>query len=1161
MHTEAAECIGPYRLLQSLGRGGMGVVWHALREADGLEVALKTVRVADAGQLASIRREIHALAELSHPGIVRILEHGLHEGMPWYAMELLDGVTLRCWRPAGGEAQPVSRAMEPTATAASWWTQSLLQAQAPGQSAAEPVGPDSNPDLPAEPRPASLRPALGLVRRLCYALSYLHGEGIVHRDLKPDNILVRPDGQPVVVDFGLMSRSSAELSREALEVTELVSGTVAYMPPEQIRGERVDARADLYSLGCILYELITGRPPFVGRRAAEVVRQHLGSPPQRPSELVPGLQPELDELVLRLLEKKPRARLGYADDVSVALARLGIDAEPPRGVPPARAYLYRPGFTGRADVLEPLHLRLTALQSGRGGVVLIAGESGVGKTRLLVELARLASQEGLRVLAGECLPGVASREQHAATEEQDASTPLVTRGSQLGTASAPLQAFRLLLQSIADRCRERGELETKRLLGSRGRVLSAYEPAMGDLPGLDAHGPPAELPPKEALLRLYHCLLETLAASVEWEGELVLLLDDLQWADELSLGMLETLLRSQSLEKLPLLVVGVYRAEECGPALRKLVEAAGVGTLKLERLGGAAVAQIVSDMLGLSTPPRAFARFLLRQSEGNPFFVAEYLHAAVDAKLLYRDEEGRWQVAAPAEASAMEQIYASLPLPRSLLELVGGRLAKLGAEAQQLVEALSVLGREADAALLADVSGLHSSAVMKATVEVLSRQVLEPAGGERLRFVHDKLREVAYGGLNAGRRHELHRAAAEALEELPAAELQEIAAELGHHWEVAGEGEKAARYYLPAARRAVERYSHEEAERLYRAYLRLVASPAPESVEARLELGEKVLDLQGRSEEALAEYALAREEARGLGERRLEGTALRWLGWLKLQTGKSEEALQLCEQALVICREVGDRRSEATVLGNLSNLHLSQARAELALQLYGQALAIFREVGDRRGEGVVLGNLGIVHLEQGRPEQALLLYEQALAILREAGSRRSEGITLSNVGNVHKAQGRPEQARQIYEQALAILREVGDRRFEGRVLYETACLRRRGSGDLPEARRLVDAALELLRTSAARWLASGLCEAGHVALAESTSAAGLLAQARASAASQGAGSLSEAGKAVARLERAQAAFEAGEQQRLFRGELIEDLPEGLRRRLLEDGQLPGNKLR
>jgi serine/threonine protein kinase/tetratricopeptide (TPR) repeat protein len=1154
--------VGPYRLLERLGRGGMGVVYRGEHLHTSQRVAVKTLQVVHEKLASSLRREIHALARVRHPGIVRIVDHGLHEGLPWYAMELIEGVTLR-QHAASLPGSP----LQPRATAAEWWTESLAGSAGVGGSAAGGAGTGAGGRTLPE---ATLRFILTLVRRLCAPLALLHGEGVVHRDLKPDNVIVKPDGMPVVVDFGVASHFSGQVSRDVLLVERGVSGTAAYMSPEQAWGELVDARADLYALGCILYELLTGRPPFVGSHPVQVLYQHLHAEPTRPSQLVEGVPAEIEELLLRLLAKRPEDRLGYAEDVAAALGRHGASnglAAEPR----PRAYLYRPGLAGRQEALDQIESCLSRLHEGRGGLVLIAGESGVGKTRLALEVERRLEATGARALTGECLPGAVSG--------PSAAGPLPGEG--------PLHPLRRTLQLIADRCRERGSQETERLLGPRGKLLAMYEPALGGLAGQEAYADPAELPPEEARLRLFRALAETLSGLAE-ESPLLLILDDLQWADELTLRFLEHLLRSGQLEHTPLFVLGTYRSEEI-KSLSGLLETPGVQSLRLSRLEPSAVASIVGDMLALSPPPEAFSRALARHSEGNPFFIAEYLRSAVERGLLWRDEKGRWQAGARSEARATEQDYESLPLPGSLRELVGQRLQGLPEAALRLVEAAAVVGREASVRVLARMRGLEDGAaqpaapLLEAVTELLRRQVLEESGPEQLRFVHDKIREFAYERLSPQERRTLHRAAAQGIEALLGREEHHAA--LGRHWEEAGVPEDARACYLAAARSAAGRHAQEEAERLYRAFLAL-ASPAPETIAARRELARDVLVVRGRAPEAIDELARAIEEARLLADRASEGLCLVELGRVYFLVSRLEEAHRFYTQALEVLRQggepkgqaqalhglgitedvqgrldaaevqydqalaaaraEGDRAQEAAVLGGLAVLESKRGWFDRACALHEQAIEAARLLGSRNQEAVQLANLAILRRRQGRFRESQELSERSAALFRATGFLRFEGIALMNLTNVLVDLGRLGEARTRSEEALDLLRKVGDSRLEAHALLYRAGLERRGMGDLARALDLLDAAERWPGAAEDPMLRLGcLCERGHIALAQSRSPEETLRRLEAMPEASKPGAGSPEGAALARFERAAAAAAAG--RALVHGECPEDLPDGLRR--------------
>jgi len=401
----------------------MGVVYRAEHVLTGEVVALKTVRTSSPGHLDAIRREIHVLRRMRHPGIVGIIDTGSHGGLPWYAMELLTGHTLRTWLALGRGAEET---LAPTAT------QPLpgeIELPEPAPGAGPPAG-----GVPLEAR----ADALGILRSLCDALAFLHGEGIVHHDLKPANLFLRDDRTPVLVDFGLVARFGGAGGREGLgEGQGQDRGTVAYMAPEQIRGELVDARADLYALGCMLYEVLTGQPPFTGT-PAQVVGQHLESPSRPPSAFAPDVPPRLDALVAHLLAKDPAQRLGYADDVAAELDALGATPAGAMGGPAPRPYLYRPSLVARDQALAEIE----AVLPGWGApshVVLLAGPSGVGKTRLALELGQRAAARRVRVVRGECR-SVRSLRAGAST-----------------IAPPPLYPLRPLLQAIADHCRAEGE--------------------------------------------------------------------------------------------------------------------------------------------------------------------------------------------------------------------------------------------------------------------------------------------------------------------------------------------------------------------------------------------------------------------------------------------------------------------------------------------------------------------------------------------------------------------------------------------------------------------------------------------------------------------------------------------------------------------------------
>lgn len=805
---------GRYRIIEEIARGGMGVVYHGVHDETGVHVALKTLLDVSPRDLAAFRREIRALHRVRHPGIVHLLDVGETQGRPWVAMPFLQGRTLSdylkgLWaNSAGGDTTADKRTLSLTIPVGD----PLPTVVAPAQSA------------PTRP----LGPTLTLIRRLCAPLAFLHGEGLVHRDLKPGNVFLRENDHPMLIDLGLAVHRGVG-GREELDV-DSNAGTPTYMAPEQFRGELVDARADLYALGCILYKCVTGQPPF-SDESRGLCFQHLYDAPIPPSQRVPGLPLKLDDLILRLLEKDPQARMGYAADVAAELVALGAAAEPDDG-PPPQAYLYNPALAGREDDLATLKEKVTfAISQRRGGLVLLRGESGVGKTRLAREISR-QDERRITVIMGDCVaPGAGEVGATAAV-------------------ASPLYPLLPVLHAAADRARS-SRVEAERLFGPRSKVLAAYAPELRNLPGYADQPEPASLPPEKARARVIASLRETIWALAA-PTPLLIVLDNLQWADDLTLSLLEALVKAGTADR-GVLIVATYRTEEARPELAALGRLPGVTTISLGRLDRASLAEMVSGMLARRAPPEAMIDALVNHSNGNPFFVAEYLRAAIRAGILRRDEEGHFCFDTHSSGTAL----ASLSLPHTLADLIERRLNQLDPEAQELAEWAAVLAQDLDVDLLR--GGARSdSAAMEALEALMARLILEETEEGRLRFAHDKIREIAYQRIDGAKRAEMHRRAGEALES-QYADAPDKAPALGHHFTRAGLHAKGGRYFARAADRARQLYTNADAVRLYRAAIDALALAGGEFAElAKLhEHQGEVLGLIGRQEEARDAYRTA----------------------------------------------------------------------------------------------------------------------------------------------------------------------------------------------------------------------------------------------------------------------------------------------------------------
>jgi serine/threonine protein kinase/tetratricopeptide (TPR) repeat protein len=769
-HSTAAS-IGPYLITGLLGQGGMGVVFRARHRDSGRPVALKTVKAPKLASFAALRQEIEFLREARHPGIVEVLDYDLSAGDPWYAMELLEGTTLEGWN------TEIWRNVDPNG----------LRPVAAGQLVA----------------------VLRLYAALCEPLAFVHSHGIVHCDLKPSNVFMRHELRPVLMDFGLVTRARGMIGREALAVSGPLRGTLPYMAPETLRSEMPDARADVYALGCMLYESLSGRPPFVADTPARLGEMHRVTQPQPVSSLVSGVPSSLDALLGRALAKNRVDRIGHAVDVGSWLADILSEVNPsPTGQRYAhrsgtsQTHLFRPPLAGRDGDLALLTKHVSA-RSQPGALILISGESGIGKTFLATEVAQQAASSGMRVVIGECTP----------------RAPTTAGGAAAG--SAPLLPFQRLFELIGDHCRQAGPSETEALLGPHLGLLASFFPSLGQL------GPtsvPSPLPAMAARERVIRTVTDVLAAFAA-RRRLLIALDDLQWADDLTMAVLQALDRDY-LRRVPVVLLGTYRTDERTESLVALASRRDVISCELGRLTVESMRHLVAGMLGMVTPPAALIQYVHEQAEGIPFFAGEYLRALVHDGLLVR-KHGSWSLRDGPEARK-EDIRTALP--EKLGELIAHRLANLSEDAARVIRAAAVAGRTFTSALLASVTARSIDDVERDLLPSAASLIIV-ASPHGYRFAHDKLRENLYASVTNDERAGLHLSVARALDQrlndLPAPE--NAYGQIAFHFQQGGDAVRAIDYLEKAGEQAMAMAAHADALRFFHEAFELEAS-LPERV-------------------------------------------------------------------------------------------------------------------------------------------------------------------------------------------------------------------------------------------------------------------------------------------------------------------------------------------
>jgi tetratricopeptide (TPR) repeat protein/predicted Ser/Thr protein kinase len=760
------QVLSHYHILEPLGGGGMGVVYKAQDTRLGRSVALKFLPqeyARDPQRLERFQREARTASALNHPHICTIYDIDEHEGQPFLVMELIEGQTLRS-----------------------------LAARRP-----------SLPEL------------VHLVGHVAKALAAAHAAGIMHRDIKPDNIMVRDDGYAKVVDFGLARpiRTVGQLSETtAAELTEpgTVLGTVRYMSPEQARAEAAEGASDLFSLGIVLYELVTGEHPFPADSPIGTLHAILSQPALRPSLRNPEVPAALEALILQMLEKDPRLR-PTALEVDATLAELTGKGTGSL-VGPAPIPLPR-HTVGRQNELAELQAGFESVVAGRGLFLCVTGEPGVGKTTVVEEFLA-----GLAAAGRTCTVGRGRCSERLAGAE--AYLPL-------------LEVLESLLHGIG------GEAVARVMKVVAPNWYAQVVPHAAEDSSFARVLEYAKAASQERLKRELAAVLQELSRL----RPLLLFLDDLHWADASTVDLLAYI--GSKCPALPLLMVLTYRPTDLllnkhpFVPLKQDFQARGVcREVALELL----IHHDVERFLALEFPQHRFpgevAALIHAKTEGNPLFMVDLLRHLRDLQVLAQ-EQGRWVLARSLPDLERE-------LPESVRSMIERKIDQLGEEDRRVLVAASVQGPEFEAAVVARALALDAAEVEEQLGRLERVHAFVRLVGEhelpdrtltlRYRFVHVLYQDALYGSLRPARRASLSGAAAKALAGYHGEKSAAVAGELASLWEGAREFARAADCYLQAAENAARLFANREVVLLARRGLDLLEA-LPESPErARQEL-------------------------------------------------------------------------------------------------------------------------------------------------------------------------------------------------------------------------------------------------------------------------------------------------------------------------------------
>ncbi len=941
---ENGSQLGPYRLSEKIGKGGMATVYRAHDSRLGRDVAIK---VSSARFSARVEREARAIAALNHPHICTLYD----VGPDYLVMEFCEGETL---------ATRVSRGMLPLAETLRYGAQ------------------------------------------IADALAEAHRLGIVHRDIKPQNIMLTASDRVKVLDFGIAGstglRAPQAVTAGAATAAGAIIGTLRYMSPEQARGEEPDARGDIFSLGILLYELLAGQHPFAGPDVPDTLAAILTQEPRA----IPVSSPvpvDLRDVVWKCLEKDKTRRCQTAEELSSQLAGIAARMENARGpaagvsgapipLPPALATIGTDAvFVGRDPELRSLAAAWEHSKNGQRSLVLIAGEAGMGKTRLCAEFARSCAAEGATVLIGR-------------SDEQ---------------ALLPYQPFIEALQWYVSMCPQPDLLSQLSEIGGGAELRLLLPELVRQVPALPALAPMDAEGQRFRLFETVSAFLAVLSRS----QPVLLVFDDLHWADQSSLLMLRHLARASGPARL--CVVANHRDTETarGKALtamfadlrRELFTA----RISLAGLGRPHVNELVESMA--HGAPDRLVEAVAENSGGNPFFVGEMVRHLIETG------------APDVLRNTLTARRPELGVPEGIKDVIRQRLGRLSEDCNQALRLAAVIGQEFDLTLLENLSGVPEDRLLDVIDEGFRAQLIrEAAGGrDRCRFVHALIRETLYDDLSGPRRARLHRRIGETMERLAAGDLP--LADLAWHFSLTaaiGGVEKAVDYATRAGDAAALSLAHEEAARFYEMALGALdfARSGPETAARRRGLHAR----RGHAFEAIAQWRFAKQEFES-ALHYLDANAIEER--CELLVGIADASLWLGEEVASVNRVASDalRLAEqlaarpdliAAAIACIARCTLVSADLENAILQHLRAIEVAPE---HPSMSYAFGTLTLYML--GRSEEALTLGRKAAEIARSAHNTLFTMYTLPHFAMSLAAAGEYAQACEVFAEARGFGRKYG----------------------------------------------------------------------------------------------------------------------------------------
>jgi len=941
---------GRYQIEEEIGKGGMGTVYRGLDKKLNEEVALKIIKpeiAVDDTTIERFRNELKLARKITHKNVCRLFDFHEEEGTPYITMEYIQGESLK--------------------------------------------------DFIVRKGKLSEEETIEITRQICRGLSEAHEIGVVHRDLKPQNIMIDPKYNAKIMDFGI----ARSVEMKGMTQTGVMIGTPDYMSPEQVEGKEADHKSDIYSLGVILYEMMTGRLPFAGDTALSIALKHTTETPADPREMNDLLSETLSGIILKCLEKDKGQRFQNVDELLSELSKIkdGVPTTTAVVAPHLPAFLADSGeeieeelpvFVAREQELEKMGGFLDKVLSGKGQILFVEGEAGSGKTALVQEFARRSQKahSDLIVASGRC---------NAHTGIGDPYLPFI---EVLGLLSGDVEAkwsagiivkehaLRLwnLLPRTAGAIADKGpdlvdtfvpgtDLVTRGEVFSSGRAAWLYP--LKKIVENKAQLPADAMLQQSNLFEQFVRVLEALAR----QKPLLLVLDDLQWMDAGSANLLFHL--GRRIKGSRIMIIGSFRPSEIDlgrtgerhplePILHEFKRDYGDIEVNVDKVAGRpfvdALLDTEANLLGAS-----FRDMLFEQTKGNPLFTVELLRNMQEQGLLITNKNGQWIEGPELNWNA---------LPARVDAVIEERINRLSDHLRDMLRLASVEGEEFTAEVVAQLQDSEVREVVRLLSQELDkRHHLVSAKGihrinrqrlSRYLFQHILFQRFLYNNLDEVERAHLHGEIGEILELLYADSADEIASQLARHFNEAGDIEKAIEYFFKAGDKAVKVSANQEAIQHFKQALDLLKTLPESKNRNKQELSMQlalVLPLQATQGFASPELGQAVTRAQELchefGETPELFMALIQIAGFYSTRPEYRKSLEFEDQIIELAEKLGDPLLKAIAHYNLSWPKLNLGELTQSLE-HTKHLSSFYDPEKHGHLAYVFGyDLGVISLAFG----------------------------------------------------------------------------------------------------------------------------------------------------------------------------------------------------